>query len=120
MVHLTALLQDRQPFRRERGRHDRYILAPDEDMTDFVFQRVERYAPPQSVNSMLHRFEVRRGPGIESWGTPADYLSLLSDAAEVFDMSVEEAAIRFGGLELRENTQGWRYNPGLGFGSHLI
>jgi CRISPR-associated endonuclease/helicase Cas3 len=117
-VHLTSVLQDRQPFRQQQGRYDRYILAPNEDVTDFVFKRVERFGPPITVDSMLQRIVFPTASRIESW-VSTDFLPLLVESAEALEMSVEEAALRFGGLELREAEQGWRYHPILGFGRRL-
>jgi len=117
-AHLTGVLQSLQPFRKEHGRRDRYVLLPDEDEEGAVFNIILRDGTVSERRGLLHPVDAPFGPGIESWGTDA-YLKLLVEAAEFADMTVNRAALVFGGLDLREETQGWRYHPQLGFGGYL-
>ena len=116
-AHLTGVLQSLQPFRKEHGQRERYILEPDED-ENIVFKCVHRDGTLSEQQSKLHPIDVPFGPGIESWGTDS-YLKLLLEAAEFADMTMDRAALVFGGLDLREKALGWRYHPQLGFDGHL-
>jgi len=66
--------------------------------------------------SQNHRIpdEVIQGIGIESWGQ-TDYLQALTELAEELNMTLADCALSFGTVTLRENANGWRFHPALGF-----
>ena len=51
---------------------------------------------------------------ISPWGVN-DYMAELDQLATDRDMSIGDCARRYGTLTLRENDNGWRFHPVLGF-----
>ena len=114
-VHLSAVLQQLQRFRKQDGPRASYVLMPDEDGEGWKFQRVERYVAPTDQHRLLHQHQLKPTTTIQPWPR-IDYFKELDTLAEADGISLQRAALRYGTVELRELTQGWCYHPTLGFG----
>lgn len=118
---LTAVLPQQQPFRYDPIPSTDLVLLPNDDEDDFVLHKVadgERrweklYVP---IDSKLHRMPdaAVQGPGIAAWGGD-DFMQLLREHAEAFDLSLNDCAKRFATVSIPDATQGWRFHPLLGF-----
>lgn len=113
-AHLSAVLQQLQRFRKQDGLRASYVLMPDEDGEDWMFQRIERYAAPTDQHRLLHQQKLQPTTTIQPWPR-IDYLNELDALAEADGISPQRAALRYGTVELRELAQGWCYHPTLGF-----
>ncbi|KEZ77520.1 type I-F CRISPR-associated helicase Cas3f [Salinisphaera hydrothermalis] len=119
---LTGVLAQQQPFRENTMRTAQLVLLPDDDESDTLcLHRVE--ADPSRrgkslyvrvEDSQRHHVALELGPRVAPWGQ-FDLDALLAAQAEEQDLTLHEAACRFGQLEAPENAQGWRYHPWLGF-----
>ncbi|TCT20158.1 type I-F CRISPR-associated helicase Cas3f [Thiobaca trueperi] len=119
---LTAVLQQKQPFRKEPFPRDvTLILLPDEDEENALLHRVvdekirlrTLYEPNEMRCEHLPDTLVQ-GDRIEPWGI-TDYMAALSALASELDMPLATCAERFGTVTVRPNDNGWRYHPALGF-----
>lgn len=114
-AHLSNILQHRQRFRQQSGPQASYVLMPQEDENDWDFLQLERDVAPTnqdnleriSDSALLHSSTIQPWPSI-------DYLEELATLAEVFDLPLNVAAMRFGQVNLLDGKQ-WRYHPVLGF-----
>jgi CRISPR-associated endonuclease/helicase Cas3 len=117
-AHLTAALQKAQRFRAS-DRTDTYVLLPDEDEQTWTFHRKERDGSISNQDRELERTadaELGLAERIRPW-PQISYLDALSRLADDFELSADDAARRFGWVELRrlELPRPWRYHPALGF-----
>ncbi|MCQ4167390.1 type I-F CRISPR-associated helicase Cas3f [Tahibacter harae] len=123
-IHLTGALQQQQPFRRSSPVVN-LMLMPNEDGDDFeIYQirndeggvikgrRDEKVYVLQERN-LVPETEVS-GEGICPW-VRLDYLELLNEVAEEQELTLAEAALRFGQLDVRPSERGWWFHPALGF-----
>ncbi|NEX23058.1 type I-F CRISPR-associated helicase Cas3 [Thiorhodococcus mannitoliphagus] len=120
---LTALLPQRQPFRKEPDRRDITLaLLPDEDGENALLHQVmEGERRGESLYVEVNRSQcehlpeaVIQGDRIEPWGV-TDYMGALSALASELDLPLSICAERFGTTTVRPNDSGWRYHPALGF-----
>ncbi|XOZ32987.1 type I-F CRISPR-associated helicase Cas3f [Halomonadaceae bacterium KBTZ08] len=121
-AHLTGVLQQWKPFRERTAQESELVLLPDETEEDFVLHEIangEKRGETiyrQVEKSKLHRItlnspqETAIGPWVET-----DYMTLLNQLADNMEMDLMECAAKFGKLSLRNNDQGWRFNPLIGF-----
>ena len=118
------MLPQQQPFRHDEQPGTTLAWLPNEDEDDLLPHRVEDipgsrrgeklYVP---ARELLHRVALSVAPGISCWGK-FDLLSLVSEQAEAQDLPLDRAACKFTTVQvpsLKENHQGWRWHPWLGF-----
>jgi CRISPR-associated endonuclease/helicase Cas3 len=121
---LAGVLPQQQPFRHDDQPGTTLAWLPEEDEDDLLPHRVEDapgsrrgeklYVP---ARELLHKVALDVVPGISCWGE-FDLSSLVGEQAEAQDLPLDLAARRFTTVEvpsLRENHQGWRWHPWLGF-----
>ena len=121
---LAGVLPQQQPFRHDEQPGTTLAWLPDEDEDDLLPHRVEDapgsrrgeklYVP---ARELLHEVTLSVAPGISCWGE-FDLPSLVGEQAEAQDLPLDLAARRFTTVEvpsLKENHQGWRWHPWLGF-----
>ncbi|SHI07143.1 type I-F CRISPR-associated helicase Cas3f [Pollutimonas bauzanensis] len=119
LAHLTAVLPQQQPFRRDDIPRVDIVLLPDEDGEDYLLNRIQedRESLYIAVDASLnHRVDgsAFTGQRIGPWCN-ADYMAELIALAESRDMALEDCAKRFGTVSLPASEQGWRFHPWLGF-----
>ena len=121
---LAGVLPQQQPFRHDEQPGTTLAWLPSEDGDDLLPHRVEDapgsrrgeklYVP---ARELLHEVALNVAPGISCWGE-FDLSSLVGEQAEAQDLPLDLAARRFTTVEvpsLKENHQGWRWHPWLGF-----
>ncbi|KRE83516.1 type I-F CRISPR-associated helicase Cas3 [Rhodanobacter sp. Soil772] len=121
---LIGVLPQQQPFRHDEQPGTTLAWLPDEDEDNLLPHRVEDapgsrrgeklYVP---ARELLHEITLNVALGISCWGE-FDLSSLVSEQAEAQDLSLDLAARRLTTVEvpsLKENHQGWRWHPWLGF-----
>lgn len=122
LLHLTAIAQQKWPFRLDTLPRVELVLLPDEDGEDYQLTRIDpgkrRYevvyvAIDKSKNQRIADSELA-GPRITPWGT-TDYLTALDELAQELGMPLQDCAKRFGTVSLPDNDNGWRFHPTLGF-----
>lgn len=115
---LSGILQNDQPFR-AGNQGDNYALLPDED--DDTRLRLHRYSEGQWI-LCGNLCELLPAPiqarNISPWAT-TDYLDELETLAKRSELGLRDCAMRFARVQLREATQGWSYQPALGFKRRL-
>ncbi|MGB5939298.1 MAG: type I-F CRISPR-associated helicase Cas3f [Rhodanobacter sp.] len=121
---LAGVLPQQQPFRHDEQPGTTLAWLPDGDEDGLLPHRVED-APGSrrgeklyvSARELLHEVVLDVAPGISCWGE-FDLPSLVGEQAEAQDLPLDLAARRFTTVEvpsLKENHQGWRWHPWLGF-----
>lgn len=123
-VALAGVLSQQQPFRHDEQPGTTLAWLPSEDGDELLPHRVEDapgsrrgeklYAP---AKELLHKVALKAASGISCWGE-FDLLSLVGEQAEAQALPLDLAARRFTTVEvpsLKENPQGWRWHPWLGF-----
>ena len=121
---LAGVLPQQQPFRHDEQPGTTLAWLPNDDEDDLLPHRVED-APGSRrgeklyvlARELLHEVALDVAPAISRWGK-FDLLSLVREQAEAQDLSLDLAARRFTTVEvpsLKENHQGWRWHPWLGF-----
>lgn len=120
-AHLSGLLQKNTPFRDDPEGRRSFALMPDEEgaTVEFVELPEDRRLPMVPQPTLLHALtdsELFCHASVTPWAVP-DYLEALSELADAFDLEQAECARRYGFVELpdKQDTQGWRYHPALGF-----
>jgi CRISPR-associated endonuclease/helicase Cas3 len=121
---LAGVLPQQQPFRHDEQPGTTLAWLPDGDEDGLLPHRVEDapgsrrgeklYVP---AGELLHEVALNVAPGISCWGE-FDLPSLVGEQAEAQDLPLDLAARRFTTVEvpsLKENHQGWRWHPWLGF-----
>jgi CRISPR-associated endonuclease/helicase Cas3 len=121
---LAGVLPQQQPFRHDEQPGTTLAWLPNEDEDDLLPHRVEDapgsrrgeklYVP---ARELLNEVALNVAPGISCWGE-FDLPSLVNEQAEAQDLPLDLAARRFTTVEvpsLKENHQGWRWHPWLGF-----
>ncbi|MDW0359062.1 type I-F CRISPR-associated helicase Cas3f [Halomonas venusta] len=121
-LHLTGVLIQRDPFRKQLEPEITLALLPDEGGETWTLHRVDDgarrgekiYIPVEE--SLLARVDLaeEQGERIQPWGV-SDYLTALADLAEDLDISLDRAARTFGTATVVANPQGWCYHSVLGF-----
>lgn len=120
---LTAVLQQRQPFRQVPQPDDiTLVLLPDEDGTaDELHEVMDGARKGQNLYIKIDQSQRHRipdaavtGERISPWGV-TDYMDALTELAIALDLSLRHCAERFGTVALQPNPNGWRYHPALGF-----
>lgn len=119
---LTAVLPQQQPFRHDPVPRTDLVLLPDDDEDDFKLHRVadgERrweklYVGIDDSKKDQIPDAALRGHGVAPWGSD-DFMQLLREHAETFDLSLLDCAKRFATVSIPDATQGWRFHPLLGF-----
>ena len=78
--------------------------------------RLEKDGQLVGVNNLKTDISLKLAQGVSAWGV-TDYLSELDKLAEQLDMKLEDAARRYGFLDLPASgcDNGWDYHPTLGF-----
>lgn len=111
---LSSAMQRKQPFRHDPQGRQRYVLMPDEG--DLRLHRVEKDGVLVGVNHLKSEITFELSQGVSDWGL-TDYLFELEKLGEQFDMTLEDAARRYGFLDLPAKgcDNGWDYHPVLGF-----
>tara|TARA_R110000823_G_scaffold132777_5_gene261222 strand:+ start:18877 stop:21966 length:3090 start_codon:yes stop_codon:yes gene_type:complete len=111
---LSSALQRRQPFRYDPQGRQRYVLLPAD--SDPNLYRLEKDGQLVGVNNLKTDISLKLAQGVSAWGV-TDYLSELDKLAEQLDMKLEDAARRYGFLDLPASgcDNGWDYHPTLGF-----
>ncbi len=120
-AHLTAMLQQRQEFRREeKPRRVDLCLEINEDGDAFELVQLMRVPNSRDVErvSKNDKFECLAGeqlttPQVSSWAH-GDYLTLVATLAESRNQSVAVTSARFGRLSLKPSTNGWQFSALLG------
>jgi CRISPR-associated endonuclease/helicase Cas3 len=120
-AHLTAVLQQQQPFRKQTQKEVDLVLLPNDDEDDYVLARVAD-EPGQRDKLFIaddeknHRIpdDAVRGEHIAPWGA-TDYMTELTRLADSMEISLETCAKKYGSVSLPNNDQGWRFHPALGF-----
>ena len=123
-IHLMGALQQQQPFRQSSPVVN-LVLMPNEDGDDFGLYEIRNdegrtigSRPGEAVYVLQERNLVPEtevsGEGICPW-IRLDYLELLNELAEQRGLSLAEAALRFGQLDVRPSDRGWWFHPALGF-----
>ena len=120
---LIGVLPQQQPFRRDPCGMARLVFLPDEDEEGLLLHRVEndpdRRGRPLYVPidlSLRRNHPLPLGERIDAWGG-FDLMTLLSEQAEHFGMSLRSCAERFATVEVPAwaGGSGWRWHPFLGF-----
>ncbi|WP_447956909.1 type I-F CRISPR-associated helicase Cas3f [Vreelandella sp. EE7] len=121
-LHLTGVLIQRDPFRKQLEPEITLALLPDESGESWTLHRVDDgarrgeklYVPVEE--SLLVRIDLasEQGERIQPWGT-SDYLTALADLAEDLDIPLDRAARVFGTVTASARNQRWGYHPVLGF-----
>ena len=111
---LSSALQRKQPFRHDPQGRQRYVLMPGD--SDPHLHRLEKNGQLSGVNNLKNDISLELARGVSAWGV-TDYLSELEKLAEQLDMTPEDAARRYGFLDLPATgyDNGWDYHPVLGF-----
>ena len=121
-VHLTGVLIQRDPFRKQLEPEITLALLPDEGGETWTLHRVDDGARRGEKlyvlveESLLVRIDLTKEQGerIQPWGAN-DYLTALADLAEDLDISLDRAARTFGTVTASARNQRWGYHPVLGF-----
>jgi|TARA_B100000749_G_scaffold95689_1_gene73099 CRISPR-associated endonuclease/helicase Cas3 len=111
---LSSVLQRQQPFRYDPQGRQRYVLMPDDGKTVLhLLDREGQLVPADNLKTFIN---LELAQGISLWGV-TDYLTELEQLAEQLDMEPEQAARRYGWLDLPATgcDNGWCYQPLLGF-----
>lgn len=119
---LTAVLPQQQPFRFDPVPRTDLVFLPNDDEDDCILHRVadgERRGEKLYVSIDESKKDqlpdaALRGHGIAPWGSD-DFMQLLREHAETFDLSLHDCAKRFATVSIPDATQGWRFHPLLGF-----
>jgi len=121
---LAGVLPQQQPFRHEEQPGTTLVWLPVEDEIDLQPHRVEDAPGGRRgekiyvlARELLHEVALENAPGVSCWGE-FDLMSLVSGLAEAQDLSLDLATRKFTTVEvppLKENLQGWRWHPWLGF-----
>ena len=117
LSHLTAVEQRRKPFRSDPLGREEFVLLPTEEEDEFEFRSVDEEGRAQQLRE--RRFEplqLPTHPAISPWAV-RPYLSELGELAEGKDISLLEAARRFGalGLPKGQGDQVWAWHALLGY-----
>ncbi|MDP1697922.1 MAG: type I-F CRISPR-associated helicase Cas3f [Xanthomonadaceae bacterium] len=118
---LTAVLPQQQPFRFDPVPRIDLVLLPNDDEDDFVLHYVadgarrweKLYVTIDGKINLLPDTAVQ-GQRMVPWGSH-DFMQLLREHAEIFDLSPSDCAKRFATVSIPDATQGWRFHPLLGF-----
>ena len=117
-AHLSGLLQKAQPFRKGQI-GDSYVFQYDDNSEEVTFCRVEDDGGATELESMLYRYDLKRGKGMVVWNNE-NIKELTSNLARELGITGNECSLRFGRIELPrdEQNQGWDYHPALGLNAH--
>lgn len=123
LLHLTAVLSQRQPFRDDDVPEVELVLMPDEEGEGHVLKRVRDKNELVGVSGpgelLVEASEERlpasavRGEQICAWGV-LDYMDELTRLAELRDLPLAYCARRYGCLRVPRSEQGWSFHPALG------
>lgn len=121
-VLLSAVLQQRQPFREEPWPPDvTLVLLPDDGMDRAAVHEIREEPDHRSISVLIDRSKCEHlpdaavhGPRISVWGVTS-YVDALTALASELDIAPAECAWRFGQVTVRPSPRGWRYHPALGF-----
>lgn len=120
-IGLTAVLPQQQPFRYEPQAKCDLVLLPNDDEDDVVLHQVAE--GDRKWEKLYVRIDGKKhqtpdadvhGDGIVAWGSD-DFMQMLHEHAEIFDMSLVQCAKRFATVSIPDAAQGWRFHPLLGF-----
>lgn len=121
---LSGVLPQQQPFRHDEHPGTTLAWLPHEDEDDLRPHRVEDASGGRrgeklyvAAGELLHEVALNVAPGVSCWGD-FSLSSLVSEQAEAQDLTLDQAACKFTTVEvpsLRDNPQGWRWHPWLGF-----
>lgn len=119
-VHLTAVLQQQQPFRDSQQPQVNLVLLPNDDEDDYLLTwiaepRDRLLTPIEEKNNRVLQ-EHLRNDRLVPWGA-ADYLTELKELAEAVGLTPYQCAERYGTVTLPRSDQGWWFHPALGFTS---
>ncbi|WP_296942112.1 type I-F CRISPR-associated helicase Cas3f [uncultured Massilia sp.] len=125
---LTAVLQRRQPFRKDGAPQVDLFLRPLEDGSDYelveIAEKRRRTRTGEVIvevdTSMNHRIDdaMVLGDGIAPWGQ-VDYMQALHQLAQELDMTIADCARRYSTVTLPRRDQGWRFHVALGFSAYM-
>ncbi|MGH8184896.1 MAG: type I-F CRISPR-associated helicase Cas3f [Rhodanobacteraceae bacterium] len=127
---LTGVLPQQQPFRHDDQPGTTLAWLPDESEDDgkLVPYRVEDARGHKRseklyirADELLHDIALDSTSGISRWGD-FDLPTLVAEQAEARDIPLGQAACKFTTVEvpsLKDNAQGWRWHPQLGFTKRL-
>ncbi|GAB4062516.1 type I-F CRISPR-associated helicase Cas3f [Uliginosibacterium sediminicola] len=123
LLHLTAVLSQRQPFRDDDVPEVELVLMPDDDGEDYRLKRARDKNELIGVSGpgelLVEASEERlpasavQGEQISAWGV-LDYMDELRQLAETLDMPLAQCARRYGSLRVPKNDRGWCFHPALG------
>ena len=118
-AHLCADLQRNAPFRKDDTLPKDFALHSDEDADEDHFVQIEKDGTPTPADKQKHDITLTKADNVSFWCN-VDYLDQVKRLAERLDIEPAECARRYGTLSLptRLSTQGWDYNPVLGFSIH--
>jgi CRISPR-associated endonuclease/helicase Cas3 len=112
-VHLSAYLQQKQPFRQSEER-ERYWLNLVDD--EIIFQKQSDQGFSNQRCLLKPQLQLERGPNIQFWGAP-NYRKAVTQLAEFLGIDEVRCTQKYGYLDLRqeEEKNGWYYHEALGF-----
>ncbi|NDY93312.1 type I-F CRISPR-associated helicase Cas3f [Ideonella livida] len=118
-AQLTALLQQKQPFRKTTQHEVTVARLPDEDGDIKLHQLMgpghkKLYRPVEGEACVSIDDGALQAERVAPWAVP-DYETALSELAESKGLSLRQCAERFGTVTVPESAGGWRYHPMLGF-----
>ncbi len=123
LAHLTSVIPQHQPFRRDNIPRVDVVLLPNEDEDNYALHYVVHATGHQHKELLVaadHNLNHRvtddqvMGTRIAPW-MELDYMTELARLAESRDLSLYDCARRFSEVRLPESTNGWRFHPVLGF-----
>lgn len=122
-AHLSAVIPQHQPFRRDDMPHVDVVLLPNEEEDDYVLHYVAHATSRHGTDRLVaiegnlnHRIANSQvtGTRIIPW-MDLDYMTELELLAESKGLSLYECAKRFSEVRLPESVNGWCFHPALGF-----
>jgi len=117
---LSAELQRKQRFRAGPPETTYAFLPNEDDSTDLIFHQQDELgswkAPASWIpqENLIKRDELEVGLRIQTWGSKG-LGAELEHLQDRFDKDLSWVAQHYGTVQLQEQTQGWRYEPTLGF-----
>lgn len=108
-----AVLQKNRPFRLSEPQ-SLFVLYMEEEDEEPSFHEISDEGDRLPVERMyFRRPELQLAARISPWISP-DPQQLLSALAKQLDISLQQASLRFGEIQVRQSKEQWNYHPLLG------